>query len=396
MKTIFILQNPNSNTPYEVWASEMFPSAEVITFTSAASSKKQMESEKIRSIRIEQDYNSDFLLAKIIETAEKKPPDHIFTNSEVDTFRGAALRELYNIPGLTTGSAACFRDKIKMKSMFRNAGLPAPEYLEIWSLADLDQASSSLGQYVLKPRQGRGSVGVHVIKDRLQIKELILSKPELLEDIVSGKYFAEEYISGDVYHVNAVIEGGQLLLFSASRYSSPPHHFAETNISSLMLDKDNPQYPILRNIVLTFLMKCPEFNDVRVIHLEVFLQQNNTPIIGEIACRTGGGLIKSSIQYTYGVDINQLALQLELGMQFHGEEIEPLRESTAFRLQTTPYPIVITEKRLASPDWLLFYENKENKDGSPSSSVDARAKLMIHGKNIDQLTERLETLAKVR
>ena len=116
----------------------------------------------------------------------------------------AAIRSKYSIPGMKFPLARGFRDKYSMKSLFSAASLPDTDFVLVSSEKDLREFVDRHGPSVLKPRDGAGAFGIHILNTGDDV-DMLLQDRSIREEIDGRKLIVEEYLPGDVYHADVLL-----------------------------------------------------------------------------------------------------------------------------------------------------------------------------------------------
>jgi len=150
--------------------------------------------------------------------ARKEVIDRIVPLDDFDVETAAALREHLRIPGMGDTTARYFRDKLAMRTKARDEGLLVPEFIHVLNYDQLrDFMQRVPPPWVLKPRSMAGSMGIKKIHN----SEDFWATLEQLGDKQSF-YLLEQYVPGDIYHVDAIFYERELKFSIASRYGRPP------------------------------------------------------------------------------------------------------------------------------------------------------------------------------
>ncbi len=144
--------------------------------------------------------------------------DRIVALDDYDVATAAALREHLRIPGLGETVARFFRDKLAMRTQAHAAGIPVPDFA---GLFNDDEVNDFLGRvpapWVLKPRFEAGAVGIQ----KLQSADAVWHALNNLGDQRSF-YLLEQFLPGDVFHVDVLRWDNQPVFGVASQYGAPP------------------------------------------------------------------------------------------------------------------------------------------------------------------------------
>ncbi|MEU8834398.1 ATP-grasp domain-containing protein [Streptomyces sp. NPDC051639] len=387
------MQRPQSAAEYDHWLRAADPDVRITLLTSADTVRRSEDLAAGARRFIVDDYESPLVAAELFRLCDADPPDRIFANSEDDVLRAAEARALFGIPGPDPALALRFRDKIAMKQLFEGLPVPPVPYREVRCSSDLFAAQEELGAVVVKPRGGAGSAGVRVLSDAQAVMRACLDDPGLLPALHSGTLMAEQYIEGTVYHVDVLVDGGSVLMVSPSRYLDPPHLFHTHNLGSVMLDAGSPRAKLLTDAAERFVARLPEGHGTHVLHMEFLEDRSGVFFAGEVACRTGGALIKNSVRHTYGIDVSRAACLLTAGLWTAPDVRSSGAARTGWLLWTggaRPRPPA------GRPDWLVeFTEAPEAEhDRAPVDAVDGKTHVLVEAVTEDEAEERLRSLCR--
>jgi biotin carboxylase len=314
--------------------------------------------------------------------------DVVLANSEIDVLRAAELRAVLGASGMSVALARKFRDKIAMKELLD--GLPAPvvPFRTARSGTELLTAHEELGPLVVKPRDGSGSRGVRILRSRGDVVSA-LSDRDLVTTLEGGALITEAFIEGDVFHLDAALVGDRVVLASSSRYLDPPHEFHRKHVGAYMLDESSTAAREMRACAESLARRLGPDSGVAVLHLE-FLRARSpkTLYVGEVACRTGGGLIRHGVEHTYDVNLSEHAVLSGLGVpsRLRGARV---RSPTGYLLEVGGPPIRVP----VGDDWLLLHHIDPL--AAQSSSTAASRSFLIEGKDQQELCTRLGGLTCV-
>ena len=144
--------------------------------------------------------------------------DRIVALDDFDVETAATLREHLRVPGMGDTTARYFRDKLAMRSRARDAGLLVPEFIHVLNHRQLGEFTQRVPPpWVLKPRSMAGSMGIKKLHNADELWGVV----HQLGDQQSF-YLLEQYVPGDIYHVDSIFYESELLFSIASRYGRPP------------------------------------------------------------------------------------------------------------------------------------------------------------------------------
>jgi biotin carboxylase len=143
---------------------------------------------------------------------------------EFDVITAALAREHLRLPGMDSSRARLFRDKLAMRLRASEAGLRVPEFVPLFNYQEVGEYMERVPPpWVVKPRSDVSSSGVRRLEEAEQVWRAIeaLDAREALQD-KSSYYLLERFVPGEVFHVDSVVEDGEVIFAGASRYGRPP------------------------------------------------------------------------------------------------------------------------------------------------------------------------------
>jgi biotin carboxylase len=137
---------------------------------------------------------------------------------DFDVETAAMLREHLQVPGLTRTAAAGFRDKLAMRVRARAIGLPVPEFSPVFNDQELHDFTGRVPPpWVLKPRSSAAAIGIKKVASRHELWRAL----EAAGDERSNGLL-EQFVPGDVYHVDSIVWDGHVVFAVAFKYGRPP------------------------------------------------------------------------------------------------------------------------------------------------------------------------------
>ena len=150
--------------------------------------------------------------------ARNETIDRIVALDDFDVETAATLREHLRVPGMGDTTARYFRDKLAMRTKARDEGLLVPEFIHVLNYNRLREFMQRVPPpWVLKPRSLAGSMGIKKIHNSDEFWAAL----ELLGDRQSF-YLLEQYVPGDIFHVDSIFYEREPLFSVASQYGRPP------------------------------------------------------------------------------------------------------------------------------------------------------------------------------
>ena len=150
--------------------------------------------------------------------ARTRQIDLIIALDDFDVETAAHLREHFRMPGMGDSLARNFRDKLAMRTTARNAGLLVPEFTGVFNYDHLNEFMTRVSPpWLLKPRSEASSMGIKKINNHDELWPILDSLGD------QGSFFVmEQFVAGDVYHVDGLMNNGKVLFSMAHKYGQPP------------------------------------------------------------------------------------------------------------------------------------------------------------------------------
>lgn len=221
-------------------------------------------------------------------------PHAVVALTEKSVVPAAAVREALGVPGLSPEAALACHDKVRMKTLVREAGIPCADWAEIGEETRAEDLVRRLGlPLVAKERGSSGSRGTVVATDLAAVRGAI--RPG---------WMAERFVSGVEMSVESIVAGGEVLFQNPTEYLVPlwanvvPAALApgELAAASELTRRALAALGVARGIT----------------HLELFRTPEG-PVFGEVAARPPGGYLMDLISIAYGFDPWEALLRVELG-----------------------------------------------------------------------------------
>lgn len=255
--------------------------------------------------------------------ARERKIDRIVPLDDYDVETAARLREHLRIPGIGDTTARHFRDKLAMRVQARDQGVRVPDFVHVLNHHQIHQfMERTPAPWVLKPRSEAGSVGIKKLHHAHEVWDTI----ETLGDIQSY-YLMEQYVAGDVYHVDSIVFDSKVLFSQAHRYGVPPfnvwNHGGVFSTRSLHKEAGELNELLALNNQVIAAMGLRQ----GVTHAEFIRGRHDNQIYYlEMAARVGGANIDVLVEKTTGVNLWAEWVKLELA-SFHGQPYQAPKRS---------------------------------------------------------------------
>ncbi len=236
-------------------------------------------------------------------------PDHsirIITYNENLVYLASLVRQHFSLDGLYPEKASFFTDKGKMREHFSTLGIAMPKYLLLKNnLTDehlFEISSTQLGiPFVIKPTTLSGCRALAIINS---FKEFQAYYSQYMANEKDLNFIAEEYIHGDLYHCDSLIDDKGKILTFVSKYNYPMHYFLEgKNVGSMILEPDSTEWMTLSRANEALLKKLDMPKGI--YHSEFFMNSAGEVIFLEAAARPAGGFIQKMIMTAFEYNLLQ-------------------------------------------------------------------------------------------
>ena len=258
---------------------------------------------------VDRKWKLDDVLLGVSYMARKENLDRIVALDDFDVETAATLREHLRTPGMGDTTARYFRDKLAMRIKARDEGLPVPDFIHVLNYDRLREFLDRVPPpWVLKPRSFAGSIGIK----KIHSADEFWSALEKLGDQQSY-YLLEQYVPGDIYHVDSIFDDRKLLFAIASRYGRPPMDVSHEGdiFTTRTLPRDSEE---ARRLIELNAQVLNAFGLVRgVSHSEFICGRNDGNLYFlETSARVGGAHIADLIEAATGINMWREWAKLEI------------------------------------------------------------------------------------
>jgi biotin carboxylase len=251
--------------------------------------------------------------------ARERAIDCIVPLDDYDVETAAALREHLRLPGMGDTTARHFRDKLAMRVQARDRGVLVPDFVPVLNYDRLREFMARVPPpWVLKPRSEAGAMGIK----RLNSGEELWRWLDTLGDQQS--YFVlEQFIPGEVFHVDSIVSEREVVFALASQYWLPPIDVAHGG--GVFCTRTLPYAGETAQALLALNRQVlAALNMVRgVTHAEyIRAHADGRFYFLETAARVGGANIAEMVQFASGVDLWEEWAKIEVAY-VRGETYRP-------------------------------------------------------------------------
>ncbi len=256
----------------------------------------------------EHQWDRTHLLNSISHLARTHVFDRIVGLDDFDVETAAMLREHMRVPGSGESTARYYRDKLAMRVKARESGLAVPEFIQILNYDRLREFMDRVpAPWVLKPRSMAGSIGIKKVQNAEELWRLI----EQLGDLQSH-YLLEQFVPGDIFHVDSVIFDREIRFGIASGYGRPPLEVAHEGgvFTSRILERGSA---MAGELIEANAKVMAAFGLVRgVSHTEFIRAGDGQVYFLETSSRVGGAHLSDLIEAATGLNLWEEWAKVEL------------------------------------------------------------------------------------
>jgi biotin carboxylase len=271
------------------------------------------------------DFALDELTRAVSYVARTREIDRIVPLDDFDVETAAALREHLRVPGMGDTTARHFRDKLAMRMKARECGVLVPDFVHANNDARVRAFTESVpAPWMLKPRSEASAIGIAKVNSA----EELWPQLERLGERRSY-YLIEQFIPGDIFHVDSVVSEGGTVFTAVSKYGKPPMEVAHgggvflTRTLSRQSDDSQTLERLSRELIRQ--LGLPR----GVTHTEFIKADGGRFYFLETAARVGGANIAEVVEAATGINLWREWARVEIAGERGRYELPPRREDYA-------------------------------------------------------------------
>ncbi|MEU5048268.1 ATP-grasp domain-containing protein [Streptomyces sp. NPDC021096] len=238
-------------------------------------------------------------------TARVSPEDgfeKLLSLSEFGILQAWHIRRHLGLAGPSLEQIERVRDKVSMKQALADSGIRHPRFEPAPAPCD---ALPWTGRTVIKPRQGASSEGVTLHDTAREALTAYWKLDDRLD------FQLEEYIDGDILHIDGLVSDGTPGDLVISRYINKPVEYLDGHvIASHQIPDPHGRFRHFAEQVV----KALEIES-GCVHLELFETAEGELVFLEIANRMGGaGVVNAHLGHT-GIHLPSHEIAIRLGLE---------------------------------------------------------------------------------
>ncbi|AMY07389.1 argininosuccinate lyase [Luteitalea pratensis] len=266
------------------------------------------------------------LLKGVSHVARSRRIDRIVPLDDFDVETAALLREHLRLPGMGETTARYFRDKLAMRVRAHEHGVLVPSFVGLFNDDDVNAYLDRVdGPWLVKPRSQAAAIGIRKATTRDDVWQHI-------HDLGDMRAFSllEQFVPGDIFHVDSIVWNRQVVFSAIHRYGSPPwtvaHQGGVFTTSTVLRESEDAQVLDALNRRLLDTLGL-----VRgVTHTEfIRAHEDGRCYFLETASRVGGAFIVDVIVASTGLNLWHEWAKVEVAGEHGQYEVPPHREDYA-------------------------------------------------------------------
>jgi biotin carboxylase len=228
----------------------------------------------------------------------------------------AAVAEALGLPGIGAETAYVMTQKIAMRRVLADAGVPQPEFAAVRNVHEGHTALERVGfPAVLKPADAGGQRGVFRIES---VDDLDAHLHAAMAESPTDEAILEEYVEGLELNGLVVVRGGVAYSLTLSDRLRPPgigfgvgwiHVYPATIYADRLEEAERVAVHAVHTLGL----------DDGIAFPQLLVTDDGRVLVVEVAARIPGGQMADLARHAVGVDLVEIALRQALGEEVPDE-----------------------------------------------------------------------------
>lgn len=235
--------------------------------------------------------------------------DRVIALDEFDLDVAAKIREHTRIPGMGVTATAYYRDKLAMRTGASESGFLVPPFCRVLNYDELRAYMASVHRpWLLKPRAEASALGIRKVYEPEQLWRTL----DELGDLQTN-YLIEQFIPGDIFHVDSIISEHKVVFSAVHQYGKPPMQVMHEGgvFTTRTVDRNSREW---RELTTLNARLAPDLGMARgVTHAEyIRAHKDGRLYFLEIAARVGGAFISDLVETATGINLWREWARLEV------------------------------------------------------------------------------------
>ncbi len=268
----------------------------------------------------------------------------------------AAVTERLGLPSIGTDVALAMTNKLVMRRLLADAGVPQPPFAGLAAAADVESALAAVPlPAVLKPSDSGGQRGLFRIETRAELERDL---PSALAESRTGEAILEGFVEGLELNGIVIARGGEPVPVTLSDRLRPPGIGFGVGWIHVYPARLAPEQLALSEHVAAAAVRALGLQD-GIAFPQLIASPDGGVAVVEVAARIPGGQMADLVRHAVGVDLVEVALRQALGEDVPDEVALPrFRQPLSIRFFTAqPGPLRVGRvTRIGSLDPVLAAE----------------------------------------
>ena len=266
--------------------------------------------------RIDDGLSAGEIAAAASALSEKLGPIHRLIGALEELQVPLALaRAKLGLEGMGVEEARNFRDKARMKTVLRDAGIPCARHKLATCDRDAQEFAAAVGYpLVVKPPAGAGAKNTFRVDGNDALRETL----EMMPPSTDRPVLYEEFIVGEEHSFDSVWIRGQMVWHSLTRYLPGPLDVLRNPWIQwcvlLPREVDHPRYDDIRAAAVPALQALGM--ETGLCHMEWFRRKDGSVAISEVGARPPGAQIVTITSYAHDFDLYRAWARLMVFEEF--------------------------------------------------------------------------------
>lgn len=293
-------------------------------------------------IAVPNDAGPALMIDLVAFLAKSRKPDRVVALEEFDVVTAALIREHFQLGGMSSATAKGFRDKMTMAVHAETAGIGVPKFVPLINVDEIQTFMDGVPPpWIIKPRSDVSAIGIRKVESPDEVWRVLheMNEKENLRE--RGSYYLlAEFIPGEVFHVDSIVNNNRVVFAGTNRYGRPPmqvaHHGGAYISQTILRGSDDEKKLLAANRKLVKALGLEK----GATHAEFIKREKDGQFYFlEIAARVGGAYIAEVLEAASGLNLWREWARIEVTGD---SAIKPLRKEYA--------GIVLSLAKQESPD----------------------------------------------
>ena len=254
----------------------------------------------------------------------RKSIDGVMTMASESAVTVARVAEALGLPGLSPEAAENATNKVKRQVLFKEKGVPSPDFRFARTLDEACEKANELGwPVVVKPADSAGSRGVQKVETPWEMKKAIAEVRSISK---LSEFLLEEFLSGTEHSIEGIVIEGRVFWAGLSdrnydkKHIYPPYFLEDGDTMPTALDVE-----AVKRLEQTATSAVHALGiDWGPVKGDVIIDKQKGIKALEMAARLSGDYFcYETIPMHNGINLLESVMNLSLGLKIHTASLNP-------------------------------------------------------------------------